>query len=1569
MRNAYRKTVFAGILLGALLLPGIVIAAPYFIKQPSVLPQGSGYDLGTSTAIWSRLYVDYASTTALSATTLCLASDCRSAWPSGGGGVWPFNPSTTYNTAVQATTTPAWYQNGLFASSTSYMATTSLIVLDNGGQVYNVRAYGAVCDGTTDDSTAINNTITLANTKGGGTVLVPCTDVAIASTINMKSAVTLAGRGASSNNVCATEFKWTGAAGDTMILVNGGGSTMAGANIKDICLDANSSAGYGVRTYSMSRSLYENITINNGFTVAGWLTESSGSGAGTGPQLNIFRNIQIIATGSADGFVIGSSTTAVNFNWNLFESLRITHVDGRGLVCGNADSNYFTNPFINGSGSGVSVILQDGNDTGTRNCRSNVFKNLQATGGISIDGTGTYPAVNNVTDINYESGTPAPVTTGVATYWGFHTNGNLRAGTSTLVGNVLMGTTTGVTPFEMYGSGSPVLTLTRSLSTQFAQIGLGLDALNSVGGRTEYARVESRIWSNTAGSEQGTLGFYTKTGGTSAEAMRISNTGQVGIGTTTPNSSIRFALGGNAWIGGNITATGTLNVLDAATLQSTLGIAGAITSTATTFNTLPYASTTALTVSGNGYFPGTSRWNSTGIGIGTTSPLRKLEIVGASGANASITNNSNDMLVLSNNGQAFIKMLGTGLSGLTFGSLGASGSNASLQYDFDNDYMRFTVTQSEKMRISPNGGIGMGTTSPQWGLTIASSTKPQLALADGSLTSDAWTFRNIANSLYIATSSFSATSSVAAMRIAPSGVVTFGNNAATCAALTGSADLCDGVDSGSVGGGAWPFTASTNFGVAVQATSTPIHDTAGIMASSTSYLMNTNFYGDINLISNSGWIKQDGVTLAYASSTNVSTIFGIGAGGQLATTSSGAFTTAFGMDALSRTTVASNSAFGYASLKFNTSGTFNVAAGWTALLNNTTGSLNTALGYAALDSNNTGNGNVAVGSNSLDRTTGSENTALGAGALQNNNAGGQNIAVGYNAGVSGVGAYWGNVFLGHETAFGGSGTFASTTMIGYRAGYNNVGSNNIFLGALAGDNVTTGTQNVMIGTDIDAPSATDSGQLNIQNIIYGRGNTGIGSTLSTGNIGIGTTTPFWKLTVASTTGPQLALVDGTNSSHAWTFRNIANTLYIATSSASATSSVAAMTINPNGLVTFGLNAATCAALTGSASLCDGDDATGAGGGAWPFTPSTYAGVANQSTTTPLYLPTTQLIASSTLATNATTTNMHITSITNSVLATDPNGRVIATSSIGVDKLTGTLPIAKGGTNATALGSHMLTSFNGTSLVSTSTPTAAAYLATSSTATSIFAGMINIGTTTSRLGMLTIGTSTAPQIVLSDNSGSSKPWTIRATGDMLYFATSTATATSTPAAMSMNGAGAAGLGVGTSSPWRTLSVVGSMAITGLSVSTAGNAVCILSNFEVVSAGGTTCVTSSRRFKHDISDLSNGMATVLAMRPHAYTRNQPSPSQPDGKEVGFIAEEVQQVEPRLVEYEPDGKTPRAVNYMAYTAILTKAIQEQQEQIDAMGGAARENWQWLLIGLLGAGLLAQQLQILRIKKLYES
>jgi hypothetical protein len=98
---------------------------------------------------------------------------------------------------------------------------------------------------------------------------------------------------------------------------------------------------------------------------------------------------------------------------------------------------------------------------------------------------------------------------------------------------------------------------------------------------------------------------------------------------------------------------------------------------------------------------------------------------------------------------------------------------------------------------------------------------------------------------------------------------------------------------------------------------------------------------------------------------------------------------------------------------------------------------------------------------------------------------------------------------------------------------------------------------------------------------------------------------------------------------------------------------------------------------------------------------------------------------------ASCTNQALTALSASLggTCTTITNSFIANSTIDLTaKVTGTLPIANGGTNASAIASHMVLAFNGTSVVATSTPTFAAIFATS-TATSTFAGGVGVGTST------------------------------------------------------------------------------------------------------------------------------------------------------------------------------------------------------------------------------------------------
>lgn len=147
-----------------------------------------------------------------------------------------------------------------------------------------------------------------------------------------------------------------------------------------------------------------------------------------------------------------------------------------------------------------------------------------------------------------------------------------------------------------------------------------------------------------------------------------------------------------------------------------------------------------------------------------------------------------------------------------------------------------------------------------------------------------------------------------------------------------------------------------------------------------------------------------------------------------------------------------------------------------------------AFGYRALYTATTANNNAAFGSRSLYAATGHGNSGFGS--------------------ISGYGIT--------------SGTYNSN--LGYGAGYGiTTGSYNISMGrdSMKTGNIT-GSYNIVLGSFVDLPSVSTSGQLNIGNVLYGTGlySTAAQSSLPTsdGKIGIGTSSPYAKLSIHANNG-------------------------------------------------------------------------------------------------------------------------------------------------------------------------------------------------------------------------------------------------------------------------------------------------------------------------------------------------------------------------------------------------------------------------------------------------------------------
>lgn len=196
---------------------------------------------------------------------------------------------------------------------------------------------------------------------------------------------------------------------------------------------------------------------------------------------------------------------------------------------------------------------------------------------------------------------------------------------------------------------------------------------------------------------------------------------------------------------------------------------------------------------------------------------------------------------------------------------------------------------------------------------------------------------------------------------------------------------------------------------------------------------------------------------------------------------------------------------------------------------------------------NSTSGIIKVGSLVLASTYGTQNAFFGGAGNLSQTGDGKNTGSGYQAlaavttgsQLSAFGAFalYSATSANDCSAFGTAALYSLTTgngnsALGIDACQNvTTGTNNTGLGKSSMLTVTTGSLNVTIGSSADVPSASSDGQLSIQNAIYGTGNIGVTSTISTGNIGFYTKTPTARVhlpagTATANTAP-LKLTSGT----------------------------------------------------------------------------------------------------------------------------------------------------------------------------------------------------------------------------------------------------------------------------------------------------------------------------------------------------------------------------------------------------------------------------------------------------------
>jgi hypothetical protein len=271
--------------------------------------------------------------------------------------------------------------------------TTSIICAAPGG-LYSVADYGAVADGTTDDSTAFQNAIDDADTSGGGIVVIPTGTYKLNSALRVKDNITLQGDGKTN-----TVLDLTSAGGMVIRLygdninladftVLSGVGTSGGQGIGYHTSASDFPAGHGAENFHITNVRVEGNRDLLMFFPAetyfyGWVTDSEFVGKVSTTDLTLDLHPK-------DGaFIYMDNVHVVSKNDGaiLWES----------FAGGTTNNLYFLNSTLDDSGTGASLI-----ESGTANVinvRGSTYDTSKAIGNVVHIETGN-PTYTNVTATN-----------------------------------------------------------------------------------------------------------------------------------------------------------------------------------------------------------------------------------------------------------------------------------------------------------------------------------------------------------------------------------------------------------------------------------------------------------------------------------------------------------------------------------------------------------------------------------------------------------------------------------------------------------------------------------------------------------------------------------------------------------------------------------------------------------------------------------------------------------------------------------------------------------------------------------------------------------------------------------------------------------------------------------------------------------------------------------------------------------------------------------------------------------------------------------------------------------------